>query len=101
MTKIQENIIPLKKLNFNMDELISAIQTPDLGVMMLKYQQMVKDWASYVNWNLNNNYTKCSITLYNKVADATARLELVNEYQKYIEFCAILQGVLDGEEDVN
>ena len=77
------------------EELKNVIDTPDLVEMIGKYKKMVKGWASYVNLKLNNDYITCPITLYNEVFHVNERLKLINEYQNHIEYCAILQGIID------
>ena len=81
------------------EEIIDVIGKPDLLEMMDKYKKMVKDWASYVNLKLNNDYIKCPITLYNEFYHAHERLKLINDYQSHIEYCSVLQGIIeDGLE---
>jgi DNA-binding transcriptional regulator PaaX len=89
----------MTKAENELEELKKAIETPDLVEMMNKYKCMVKDWASMVDLKLNNDYIKCPITLYNEVRHVYERLKLINEYQEYIEFCAILQAIIDDEKD--
>ena len=86
----------VKKEN-GIEELSIAINTPNLSEMSYKYRKMVKQWASYVDFKLNNDRISCPITLFNEVAHATDRLQLINEYHNYIEYCSILQGIIDPE----
>jgi hypothetical protein len=78
-------------------ELANAIETPNLAVLIQEYKNEVKKWAAYVDLKLNNDYIKCPITLYNEVNHCAERLELINKFQRHIEYVAILQGILDEE----
>lgn len=65
--------------------------------MSQTYKKLIKKWADYVNLKLNNDYIKCPITLYNEVQHAQERLELINHYHSFIEFCVILKNIIDEE----
>jgi GTPase Era involved in 16S rRNA processing len=94
MSKLKNVLVNENEIN---NELKKIIEKYDVVEMSNKYRKMVKQWAAYVNLKLNNDYIVCPITLYNEVNHAFKRLELINEYEKYIELCCVLEATIDSE----
>ncbi len=95
--KVVNLSIHTRLLKVDAQELTNAIETPNLSGLMDEYRQEVKKWACLVNFKLNNDYIKCPITLYNEVRNCSDRLELINKFERFIEYFSILQGILDTE----
>lgn len=90
----------MKKLEkeCNVDkELIKAIETPNIQEMMTKYHKMVRHWAAVVNLKLTDKDIGCPITFSNEVSIITEYLSVINEYGEFVNFCALLQGIIEDE----
>ena len=87
----------MKITEIGIKELIKAVKNENSIDMSEKYRLMLKDFGAYVYLELNSNSETFPITLFNKVSNIQARLDLINEYRKYMEFCWGLELIIDGE----
>lgn len=88
-----------KEIKIEFNSLAKAINSADLAHMFKIYRKMVINWAREVSFALKEEKIICPIALYNEVSKISTQLELINEYQKCIEHCAVLQGII--ETDMN